>query len=371
MRPHLLCGAGDFERAAPAARSGIADAERHGLARTGGAFLSINLAEPLWYLGQWDEATRVAVRALDLAPLPRTRVGLWVVDGAIALARGDLAARAGGPGQPDGWQAAAMTSSTTCRWRCSRSTRRWQRKGRPPPSPSPPRRLGQFDVSTASPRYGWPLLVSAVTAACQAAGEERAALLDRLRTLAEKLDARGPVQRAWQLTFAAIDSGSTDRARGGPGGGRLAAADAAVAAWEMAGQPYQAAVALVHAARVALAERAGHEAAARLGRAAPIAQRLGAAPLTAQVAELSRRAGGQAGAGRPPVLTARELEVLRLVAAGHSNREIAAALTISPKTASVHVSNILAKLAAASRTEAAVKAHQLMLLLSPGGPHSP
>ena len=57
-------------------------------------------------------------------------------------------------------------------------------------------------------------------------------------------------------------------------------------------------------------------------------------------------------------LTARETEVLRLVAAGRSNREIAAELFISAKTASVHVSNILAKLNAASRTEAAAIAHR-------------
>jgi len=57
-------------------------------------------------------------------------------------------------------------------------------------------------------------------------------------------------------------------------------------------------------------------------------------------------------------LTGRELEVLRLVAAGRSNREIAAELVISVKTASVHVSNILAKLNAASRTEAAAIAHR-------------
>jgi DNA-binding NarL/FixJ family response regulator len=49
--------------------------------------------------------------------------------------------------------------------------------------------------------------------------------------------------------------------------------------------------------------------------------------------------------------------VLRLLAAGHSNREIAGALFIAPKTASVHVSNILAKLGASSRTEAAAIAH--------------
>jgi DNA-binding NarL/FixJ family response regulator len=57
-------------------------------------------------------------------------------------------------------------------------------------------------------------------------------------------------------------------------------------------------------------------------------------------------------------LTEREQEVLDLLAAGRSNREIAAALFISPKTASVHVSNILAKLGAASRTEAAALARR-------------
>ncbi|WP_308207873.1 response regulator transcription factor [Actinomadura madurae] len=57
-------------------------------------------------------------------------------------------------------------------------------------------------------------------------------------------------------------------------------------------------------------------------------------------------------------LTGREREVLKLVAEGHNNREIAATLFISPKTASVHVSNILAKLNATSRTQAAAIAHR-------------
>jgi DNA-binding NarL/FixJ family response regulator len=50
--------------------------------------------------------------------------------------------------------------------------------------------------------------------------------------------------------------------------------------------------------------------------------------------------------------------VLRLLATGQSNKEIGAELFISPKTASVHVSNILGKLNAASRTEAAAIAHR-------------
>jgi DNA-binding NarL/FixJ family response regulator len=58
-------------------------------------------------------------------------------------------------------------------------------------------------------------------------------------------------------------------------------------------------------------------------------------------------------------LTAREAEVLTHVACGYTNREIAAALVISVKTASVHVSHILRKLDAPNRLEAATIAHRL------------
>ncbi len=107
--------------------------------------------------------------------------------------------------------------------------------------------------------------------------------------------------------------------------------------------------------------------------AAEAADRLGAAPLRAALDTLARRArlghtGSASLAGQPggdlAALTVRELEVLRLLAAGRSNREIGAALYIASKTASVHVSNILAKLGAASRTEAAAIAHRQGLLPS-------
>ncbi len=60
-------------------------------------------------------------------------------------------------------------------------------------------------------------------------------------------------------------------------------------------------------------------------------------------------------------LTEREAEVLALVAAGRTNRQIGQELFITPKTASVHVSRILAKLGVASRGEAAAVAHRLGL----------
>ncbi len=61
-------------------------------------------------------------------------------------------------------------------------------------------------------------------------------------------------------------------------------------------------------------------------------------------------------------LTDREVEVLELLAAGHSNRQIAAALFMAEKTASVHVSRILAKLGVGNRGQAAAAAHRLQLL---------
>ncbi|MGW4006663.1 response regulator transcription factor, partial [Streptomyces nigra] len=89
------------------------------------------------------------------------------------------------------------------------------------------------------------------------------------------------------------------------------------------------------------------------------AVRLGAAPLLERVDALIRRGrlAEQRAPGSSP-LTAREQDVLRLLAAGRSNRQIGEELFIAGKTASVHVSNILAKLGAASRTEAVAIAYR-------------
>jgi DNA-binding CsgD family transcriptional regulator len=75
-------------------------------------------------------------------------------------------------------------------------------------------------------------------------------------------------------------------------------------------------------------------------------------PLALTEAELARARGDLAAA------RAAELEVLELIADGRSNGQIAERLFISPKTASVHVSNILAKLGVRGRVEAAALAHR-------------
>jgi DNA-binding CsgD family transcriptional regulator len=109
----------------------------------------------------------------------------------------------------------------------------------------------------------------------------------------------------------------------------------------------------------------------RLGDAYRIARRLRAAPLAGRAAtqlealgeradkRLGRRAAAREGG---PGLTRRELEVMRLVAAGRTNREIARDLFLSTRTVDMHVRNALSKLRARSRTEAARKASDLGLL---------
>ncbi|HKE98830.1 MAG TPA: AAA family ATPase [Actinomycetes bacterium] len=146
--------------------------------------------------------------------------------------------------------------------------------------------------------------------------------------------------------------------------------------WEALGHLWPAAYARWRQAEALLVRRASRDAAATaLETAWTLAGRFDARLLVAEIGALARRAriqlplrpgggaaGGPAGAEPAPLgLTPREREVLALIADGRTNRQIATALFISHKTASVHVSNILAKLGVASRGEAAAVAHRLRL----------
>ena len=117
---------------------------------------------------------------------------------------------------------------------------------------------------------------------------------------------------------------------------------------------------------MAAGDRAG--AAAPLAAVLEAAERMEAAPLAEAAGALARRARVRIDAPEPepeppaPLgLTPREHEVLLLVAEGHTNREIGELLFMSEKTASVHVSRILAKLGVGGRVEAAAVAHRLGL----------
>ena len=117
----------------------------------------------------------------------------------------------------------------------------------------------------------------------------------------------------------------------------------------------------------ALAGGGDRERATAAARAAhATATRLGSAPLREALEALARRGRLDLGVVLPAQrtlagLTPRELEVLRLLVEGRSNRQIAEQLFISAKTASVHVTNLLSKLGVHSRLEAAALARRLGL----------
>ncbi|MCW2883456.1 MAG: transcriptional regulator, LuxR family [Streptosporangiaceae bacterium] len=358
-RSHVLEGAGRHEEATKVARRGVEQAGRFGLSRVSGTILAINLAEPLVSLGRWDEALTVIEQAQEQDPPLSHRAALQELAGEIWVARGDLPAAAA---------ALEAASSLTARDATRRSEDLFAvirleavlllGQGRPELVPAAVEPVVADARLSDDARYAWPVLVLAAKA-CLAIGDERT--LAAVRARAGKLPVLGPLQRAHQLTFDATvaPAGVADPA----------AWDTAAAAWESLSQPYARARALMGAATAALASGDREGAGVRLRRAGELAERLSARPLYETISDLSRRAGLTTGEPTSLGLTPRELEVLRLVTEGRSNRDIAAVLFISAKTASVHVSHILAKLGVAGRGEAAATAHRLGLFdRVPAGP---
>jgi DNA-binding CsgD family transcriptional regulator len=136
------------------------------------------------------------------------------------------------------------------------------------------------------------------------------------------------------------------------------------AAYSKVEEPFPQGQALLRAATLAAGNGDRPEAAALVREADQLAEHMGPGLLRTATDATARRLGVELSGGRaagdssPFGLTDRELEVLRRVAAGRTNKQIAGDLFISPKTASVHVSNILAKLGVAGRGEAAAIAHR-------------
>src|SRR5690606_154862 len=235
------------------------------------------------------------------------------------------------------------------------------------PAPAPPWSADARGV----PVPGWPLLVTAARAEALAQARSRAlgepvaeASPARVRELAASLPAPEPL---WSAHAAWVDAELTR-----PGEEAVARWERAAEAWAAAGDPYAEAYARTRAAEAAVAAQRRGRAAELLRRATGRAERLRAAPLLDEIRMIARRPGvavpdaaGSAAAADDPAarlgLTGRELEILRLVAAGRTNRQIAESLVISVKTVSAHVSHILAKLGVATRGEAAALAHRLGL----------
>ncbi|WP_239090511.1 helix-turn-helix transcriptional regulator [Asanoa iriomotensis] len=405
---------GDYAGSAEAAALGTKDAGKAGVDRSSGAFLRSNHAEALVALGRWDEADAICAESARFDPPGHLGLHWLQLRAGLRLARGDASApeligralaflarpyvsaqhrmplltlkieaalSAGDPAAAAEAASAALTAgaepTTETDWT------------------APP---GASDL-VANPRYAWPLLAAAARASAAA---DDATLRSMIQSVVPGIECLYPADRAYaaqiaaslsgraaqppgpvrasgsagpaeadRLVAAASESAAAGRSASGriPVQGGVSAAEArerwvvAVEAWRADGQRYALARALVGLAEAAAA--AGDRAAAgdALEEAGAIAADLDARPLRDEVARLARRVGlrGAVGAG-PDVLTAREREVLRLVAVGHSNSRIGAELYLSPKTVSVHVSRIIAKLEVTNRIEAAAVAHRLGLL---------
>jgi DNA-binding CsgD family transcriptional regulator len=193
-------------------------------------------------------------------------------------------------------------------------------------------------------------------------------LRDRARTVWHDMGGR---QRSFPEAALEAATAEAEYARLG-GGGSAASWHQVAEGWDRLARPYPSAYARWREAELLVAAR-DQRAGAVLRCAHAITKELQARALEAEIAALAQRARVTlASRGAPPPtppepppnpfnLTDREFQVLRLLKKGSRNREIARALYISESTASVHVSNILTKLNARNRVEAAAIAHRLHL----------
>ena len=349
---------GRYAEAAEDAKTGIAQASEIGLARSAGSMLAGNAAEPLIALGEWDEAERLVITAIELDPPSRHLWHLMTLHALLHVLRDDLdGARDLLDGLHDRQTGRTVDSQYSV----------------------PLAHVGAlYSLALGDVEASWQHLRPAMGRAASA-GYLLPVLAAAAQVLGMKERDGLPVSPADVEHVRSVIA-----AMGDWGGAPMwrAVIDAELAAdvkervhrWRSAVVAVDSAEGPVHLrpyaryrlgeALIGLGDRA--EAAEVLRDSAARAGRLGAGLILRWVSDISRRAGirllDRVSVPSMAGLTARELEVLRLVAAGRSNREIGNELFISAKTASVHVSNILAKLGASSRVEAAAIAHRDGLL---------
>jgi DNA-binding CsgD family transcriptional regulator/tetratricopeptide (TPR) repeat protein len=372
---------GRHREAAQVAGEGLDLAVRAGLSRTTGVNLMANQAEPLLRLGQWADAEQLSARALaaqpeglfGVAPL-KLRAELAAMRGRYDEAADELRAGRRAMGDTTDVQftlpmryAEALIALSSGDLPAARDAVAVDLTGRTP----------------RAARYAWPLLWLGMRVEADDATWYRdrrepvpartAQRCGDLTEIAAQAATPSPASRGYQALMAA-EYARAARA------GEVTAWSLAVAAWQEVDEPWPFAYALLRLAEAHCAAGNAPAGAAAVQQAHAIAERIGAAPIAAEAAALARRARLRLdpalaaaeeparGSEREPDelarfrLTPREREVLLLVAAGRSNPEIAQTLFISAKTASVHVSNILAKLGVGGRVEAAAVVHRLGLL---------
>lgn len=186
-----------------------------------------------------------------------------------------------------------------------------------------------------------------------AAGDTQAAsrAAEELTTLARDVDAP-------MLTAAAAQANGAVLLARGDARAALSVLEEAWLAWQEVEAAYEGACVRVLIARASRALGDTDTAEMELESARAVFQQLGARPDIARV-EAFRRASGP---GPADGLSAREMQVLRLVAAGRTNRQIAAELVISERTVERHLSNMFNKLGVSSRAAATAYAYEHQLV---------
>ncbi|MFD9501480.1 AAA family ATPase [Streptomyces sp. NPDC060035] len=391
--PSSLESTGRSLEAVAAADHGIRICHSHGIPDSE-AWVRANQAESYFSLGHWDES-RAAVDAAALVARSRKSQGLVASRRTeLALARGDfgeaeeqLALNRRHLGRNDP-QPQHLISPV--RYAMTLAAQ----QGRLPEARAAFEAQSEEGFPPGTQRYALPLLYVAASLEADARGlpatePGRPAILDRIRGHLKRLAMLVPVWAAYGVLIEA----ELARAEGADTPGHWSRAAEAFMPLQ---RPFELAQIRHRWAEAMLtASGAGDRAsaAALLREAHAVAGRLGARPLRESVELLAGRARITLEASAPGVrdaggdvdhvdaegeihpavpgpavdaiesfgLTSREQEVHRLVAAGYTNRRIAEELYISPKTASVHVSNILAKLSVSSRGEAAALAHRFRL----------
>jgi DNA-binding CsgD family transcriptional regulator/tetratricopeptide (TPR) repeat protein len=371
--PSALEGIGRSEEAVEVLHEGLRLTGRMSL-RDAEGWVWGNLAESLISLGRWDEAAEAAVnaqrRGQTAAPYGSGANSLAF----LALARGRVpeAARhlaegraSYGPHDPMPQHDLPLSCLTVAVAVA---------EGRLPDARTELARTLESGFPPGTQRYAWPLLREAATAeadarAVPAAQDGRAEVLRSIFEAAKRLTTNAPVWLAHEKWVRAELHRAENRSTPDIWSEVVTAFEPLERPFDLARVRYRLAESLLTGGGEA-DERDRATELLRLVHAA--ARHLGARPLADAATALAQRARlplapatEPAPAAADPVealgLTSRERDVLRLVAAGHTNRRIAGELFISPKTASVHVSNILAKLGVSGRGEAAAVAHRLGL----------
>ncbi|WP_245878632.1 helix-turn-helix transcriptional regulator [Streptosporangium subroseum] len=322
-------------------------AKAYGRYRVSGAFIANNRAETLEALGRFEEAVEVVEQALTMDPTLRHRHHLRRVRADVAVARGEIDLLRSILTEDALSVQETFTQELIANARLKMGLHLLS--GEPLAALEVAEQVVREPRITSKPMLGWRMLglLAGVCETVEALAPERvAALRAQVDEVWATMTVDSPVAEAYRL-------------------GLIRDHDAAAAAWERLDRPYLRAKSLLHAGRAAAGAGDRDCVAVRLRTAHPIAVALSARPLVTEIESLARRVGvsltEEAPAGET-LLTPREQEVLRLVAQGGSNRDIAAELFISAKTVSVHVSNILGKLGVSTRGEAAAAAHRLALI---------